>query len=98
MTGRAGAFLAAGDTVSAKVELNDAIARSARKYVREDGIAEVFFALGDVEQALQWWDRAVSSNSSRVLDLLHMRRYEALRRDPRAQDVLRRARATVSQR
>ncbi len=98
LTGRAAAFLAAGDTVSARVELNAAIARSVREYVREDGIADVFFALGDIEQAVQWWDRAVSSNSSRVLDLLYMRRYEAVRRDPRAQDVLRRARAKASQR
>jgi len=97
LTGRAAAFLAAGDTVSARAELNAAIARSAREYVREDGIAEVFFALGDIEQSVQWWDRAVNSNSSRVLDLLHMRRFEALRRDPRAQDVLRRARAKASQ-
>jgi eukaryotic-like serine/threonine-protein kinase len=98
MTGRAGAFLAAGDTVSARVELNAAVARSAREYVREDGIAEVFFALGDIEQAVQWWDRAVNSNSARVLDVLHMRRYEALRRDPRAQEMIRRARAKASQR
>ncbi len=97
LTGRAAAFFGAGDTVSARAELNAAIARSAREYVREDGIAEGFFALGDVAQAVQWWDRAVSSNSSRVLDLLHMRRYEPVRRDPRAQDVLRRARAKASQ-
>ncbi len=90
---RAEAFLGAADSASARIELNAAILRSAREYVREDVIAIVYFLLGEVERSVQWWERAVDSNGGRVLFLLHKRQFEPLRRDPRAQDVIRRARA-----
>ena len=90
---RAEVFLGAADTASARIELNAAIARSAREYVREDVIAGVYFRLGDIEHSVQWWERAVDSNGGQVLFLLHARQFEPLRRDPRAQDVIRRARA-----
>ncbi len=93
---RARGFLDVADTASARIELNAAIARSAREYVRDDLIAVLYTRLGDIEQSVQSWERAVTSNNSQVVLLLYSRRFEALRRDPRAQDVLRRARAKAA--
>ncbi len=93
MTNRAEAYLEAADTISARMELSAAIARASTTYVREDEIATLFFQLGDIPRSLEWWERAVNSNGAQVLWLLHSPRFESLRRDPRAHDVLRKARA-----
>ena len=64
---------------------------SAHEYVREDYIASVYFRLGDVEQSIDWWRRAVESNGAQVIYLAKAPMFAGLRRDPRIQALLTKA-------
>ena len=77
-----------GDTAAARHELDAAVEKSAHEYVREDAVATAYFQLGDVERSIEWWRRAVESNSAQVVWLAHAPAFAPLRRDPRIQALL----------
>jgi serine/threonine-protein kinase len=77
-----------GDTVDARQELEAAIEKSTREYVREDAIATAYFHSGDVERSIDWWRRSVESNGSQVVWLAKAPEFAPLRKDPRVQALL----------
>jgi serine/threonine-protein kinase len=80
-----------GDTADARTILGMAVAKSATEYVREDVIAQVYFRLGDLEQSIAWWSRAVESNGAQVVWLATRPEYESFRKDPRIKALLEKA-------
>jgi serine/threonine-protein kinase len=94
-SGGAHAFLAvrlafAGDTAGVRAAIDSAIAHSRTEYVREDFIARAYFAVGNVEASVRWWQRAAESNSSNIVLLASDAAYEPLRSDPRIQAIVKR--------
>ena len=77
-----------GDTAAARHELDLAVEKSAHEYVREDAVATAYFHLGDVERSIEWWRRAVDSNSSQVVWLANAPAFATLRKDPRVRELL----------
>jgi eukaryotic-like serine/threonine-protein kinase len=77
-----------GDTADARAMLAIAIVKSAHEYVREDVVAGTYFWLGDVEQSIAWWARAVDSNGAQVIWLASDPDYAPLRKDPRVRALL----------
>jgi serine/threonine-protein kinase len=86
--GYVGAMLFSGDTARARQELATIGGMSAHEYVREDAIASMYYRLGDIDQSIEWWRRAVESNGSQVIDLAKDAEYAPLRKDPRVQALL----------
>ena len=80
-----------GDTAGARRELAVAVEKSAHEYVREDAVATAYFLLGDVEQSIEWWRRAVDSNGAQVVWLANAPVFAPLRKDPRVQALLTKA-------
>jgi tetratricopeptide (TPR) repeat protein len=81
-------MLFSGDTARARQELATIVGMSAHEYVREDAIASMYYRLGDIDQSIEWWRRAVESNGSQVIDLAKDAEYAPLRKDPRVQALL----------
>lgn len=63
-----------------------------REYVPAYGLAEVYAALGDKEQAFAWLERAYEERSSELVYLKVEPRLDGLRSDLRFQHLLRRMR------
>ncbi len=72
--------------------VEDLKALAARRYVAPSYIAMVFAALGDKDQALDWWAKACEDRSFEVVFLKVDPLNDPLRGDPRFADLLRRAR------
>jgi tetratricopeptide (TPR) repeat protein len=81
-------YALAGRTDEARSVLSDLLQRSGQEYVPSGFIAEVYEALGDIDQALDWWERAYAERWFEVvfLNLGH----DSLRDRPRFQNLLRR--------
>ena len=95
-TVRAKYFASVGDVEDARRELSAAIEKSAHEYVREDQIAFTYYFLGDVDKSVEWWQRAVASNSAQVVFLMHSPQLAAFRKDPRIQAVIAKARTVAA--
>jgi TolB-like protein/Tfp pilus assembly protein PilF/predicted Ser/Thr protein kinase len=63
---------------------------SRRKHVEHYGIAEIYVALGDFDQALAWLERAYEEHSWELAFLKVCPDFDPLRSDARFQDLLRR--------
>ncbi len=85
---RATGFLEINDTVRARTAFARSIDIGKRRYVREDMLAGVAYSLGDREQAVQWWLRAIESNSSQVVVLINASWWASLRTEPRLRAAL----------
>ena len=82
------AFAASGNQVEAQRVLAELKELSQRRYVSPYGIAMIYAALGDKEQAFQWLERA---NDERNTELVFLRvdpRADPLRDDPRFQELV----------
>ena len=80
-----------GDRAGAERELEAALEASKHEYIREDEIATAYYRLGDREQSIAWWQKAVDSNGAQVLWLAYADEFAALRTDPRVQAMLKKA-------
>ncbi|GAC1648884.1 MAG: hypothetical protein NVS4B3_05100 [Gemmatimonadaceae bacterium] len=69
----------------------DAVARSGRRYVREDAIALMWARVGDSDRAIDWLERALRSGSSGIGGLYFAWANEPLRHDPRLLALAKRA-------
>jgi eukaryotic-like serine/threonine-protein kinase len=82
------AFAASGNQVESQRVLAELKELSHRRYVSPYGIAMIYAALGDKEQAFQWLERA---NEERNTELVFLRvdpRVDPLRDDPRFQELV----------
>ena len=78
----------AGKRAEARALLGNVVARSRGQYVPPTSIAEVFAALGDVDSALTWWDKAFAERSNSIAYLAIDPENDPVRRDPRFQAML----------
>jgi hypothetical protein len=72
-----------GDTVRARRLLGDLLTRSRQGFVKPEGIAEVYAALGDRDAAFAWLDKAFKNRSNNLLWLAHEPVFAPFRSDPR---------------
>jgi len=63
---------------------------SKRRYVSAYGIAQIYTALGDFDHAWAWLEKAFEERSFQLIWLKVDPTIDALRSDPRFQDLLRR--------
>jgi tetratricopeptide (TPR) repeat protein len=79
--------------------LNQLLERARAGYYRGTGIAEVYTALGENDEALNWLERAFTEHDANLLNLLQFPPLRPLYPDPRFVDLVRRLHldpATVS--
>ena len=88
--GLAIAYARAGRTDDARRVLGELIERSKTHYVAADGIASIYVALGDNDEAFRWLDRAVDEHSAPLEGIGQRITFRSLRSDPRFAQVLRR--------
>jgi TolB-like protein/Tfp pilus assembly protein PilF len=88
--GLAIAYARAGRLDDARRVLVELIERSKTHYVAADGIASIYVALGDNDEAFRWLDRAVDEHSAPLEGIGQRITFRALRSDPRFADILRR--------
>jgi serine/threonine-protein kinase len=88
--GLAIAYARAGRIDDARRILAELIERSKTTYVAADGIASIYVALGENDEAFRWLDRAIEEHSAPLEGIGQRITFRALRADPRFADVLRR--------
>jgi TolB-like protein/Tfp pilus assembly protein PilF len=81
----------AGQRDEARALLRELLARSRRQYVPSASIAMVFDALGDVDGALTWLEKALAERSNAIAYLAADYQGTRLDREPRFQALLARA-------
>jgi TolB-like protein/Tfp pilus assembly protein PilF len=81
---------ASGRRAQARATLGRLVAERERRYVPESELAAVHLALGDVEEAFEWLDRAVRERDAAVVYLAVDPTWDAIRSDGRFQALLRR--------
>jgi TolB-like protein/DNA-binding winged helix-turn-helix (wHTH) protein/Tfp pilus assembly protein PilF len=84
------AYAMAGDREKAIQILNDLRTQSKHRYVLPDGLASIYAALGDNDQALAQLERAYAERTDAIPLLKVDPRLDPLRADPRFADLLRR--------
>jgi serine/threonine-protein kinase len=88
--GLAIAYARAGRTDDARRVLAELIERSKTHYVAADGIASIYVALGENDEAFRWLDRAVDEHSAPLEGIGQRITFRALHADPRFPEILRR--------
>jgi pentatricopeptide repeat protein len=88
--GLAIAYARAGRVDDARRVLAELIERSKTNYVAADGIAAIYVALGDNDEAFRWLGRAVEEHSAPLEGIGQRITFRALRSDPRFAELLRR--------
>jgi tetratricopeptide (TPR) repeat protein len=88
--GLAIAYARAGRLDDARRVLTELIERSKTHYVAADGIASIYVALGENDEAFRWLNRAVDEHSAPLEGIGQRTTFRALRADPRFAEVLRR--------
>jgi tetratricopeptide (TPR) repeat protein len=79
-----------GKQDSARAILAKLLNERRNRYVPPLNIARIFVALGDVDSAFQWFDRAYEEHDPDLIILDVNPSYDAVREDPRFQALLRR--------
>jgi tetratricopeptide (TPR) repeat protein len=82
------AFAASGNQVEAQRVLAELKELSQRRYVSPYGIAMIYTALGDKEQAFQWLEKANDERNTELVFLKVDPRVDLLRGDPRFQELV----------
>jgi tetratricopeptide (TPR) repeat protein len=88
----AAGYGAAGRRNDAQQIVSRLTVETERKYVPAYGVAEVYVALGDKEEAFRWLERAYEERSSALAYIKVEPRLDQLRSDARFRDLLRRMR------
>jgi serine/threonine protein kinase/Flp pilus assembly protein TadD len=88
--GLAIAYARAGRLDDARGVLAELIERSKTHYVAADGIASIYVALGENDEAFRWLNRAIDEHSAPLEGIGQRITFRALRSDPRFAEVLRR--------
>ncbi len=83
-------FAASGNKVEAQRVLAELKELSQRRYVSPYGMAMIYAALGDKEQAFQWLERANDERNTEMVFLKVDPRADPLRDDPRFQNLVKR--------
>lgn len=83
-------YARSGREQEARRRLGDVLDLARRQYVPAYSIAAIHVALGEVDQAFVWLDRAVEERSAEVTFLGVEPEMDVLRSDPRFREVLRR--------
>jgi tetratricopeptide (TPR) repeat protein len=86
----AGSYAAAGRKAEALKILSQLQELSKQRYVPPYGIAQAYAAMGDLNQAFAWLEKAYEAHSYDFVYLKVDPRNDRLRSDPRFQDILRR--------
>jgi tetratricopeptide (TPR) repeat protein len=87
---RADTLMRLGRLDEARAVLADFEARSTRQYVPPYTMAMMNARIGDADAAFQWLDKAIAARDPTLADLGDDPRAQALKKDPRFADVLRR--------
>ena len=90
IAGLACAYARAGNKLEAQKRVEALKELRKRRFVDPMTIAIVYVALGDNDQAIAWLDRAIEENSAQYLWLKAAPLFDAIRSDPRFNDLLRR--------
>jgi len=88
--GLAIAYARSGRLEDARRVLGELIERSKTHYVAGDGIASIYVALGDKDEAFRWLNRAIDEHAAPLEGIGQRITFRALRSDPRFAEVLRR--------
>jgi TolB-like protein/Tfp pilus assembly protein PilF len=80
----------AGRRDDARRILDELTALSLRRYVSPKSIADVYAGLGDLDKAFEWWERCYQEHANAMVWLDVASEYDAVRSDPRFQDLRRR--------
>jgi eukaryotic-like serine/threonine-protein kinase len=88
--GLAIAYARAGRIDDARRILAELIERAKTYYVAADGIASIYVALGENDEAFRWLNRAVEEHSAPLEGIGQRITFRAVRSDPRFAEVLRR--------
>jgi serine/threonine protein kinase/tetratricopeptide (TPR) repeat protein len=83
-------YARAGNKLEAQKRLEELKELRKRRFVDARDIGLVYMGLGDNDQALAWFDRAVEEGSTGLVDLKISAAYDPLRSDPRFADLVRR--------
>ena len=83
-------YAAWGKRDAARVILDSLIKQSNETYVSLCGIAMIYAALGEDDEAFRWLEKAYQMHDSEVFNLKVEPRFDGLRADPRYQDLLKR--------
>jgi adenylate cyclase len=88
--GLAIAYARSGRIDDARRVLAQLIERSKTHYVAADGIASIYVALGDKDEAFRWLDRAIDEHSAPLEGIAQRITFRSLHSDPRFAEILRR--------
>ncbi|HEV3062408.1 MAG TPA: tetratricopeptide repeat protein [Vicinamibacterales bacterium] len=88
----AAVYAAAGDKARARRRLAEELRRhrEQKSYIRPGWVAEVYVSLGDKDEAFRWLERAYRERDAWLALLKVWPRFDALRSDPRFEDLVRR--------
>jgi tetratricopeptide (TPR) repeat protein len=84
------AYGLAGRRDDARKILDELTALSSRRYVSPKSMADVYEGLGDRDKAFEWFERCYQEHANAMVWLNVASEYEALRSDPRFQNLRRR--------
>ena len=88
--GLAVTYVKMGRKEDARRVLNQLLEKARAGYYRGTGIAEVYAALGENDEAFQWLERAFTEHDANLLNLLQFPPLRPLYPDPRFVDLVRR--------
>ena len=83
-------YAAAGRRADAMATLKELMQLSSRQYVGARGIAEIYLALDDRDNAFSWLEQAFSQRNGWLIHMRENPRYDRVRSDPRYLNLLRR--------
>jgi serine/threonine-protein kinase len=83
-------YAAAGKRAEAMDVLQDLEERSTRQHVPAHTRAFIYTALGEIDRAVAWWERAFEEHSPYLMYMQVHPGFDPIRSDPRFQDLLRR--------
>jgi serine/threonine-protein kinase len=81
-------FAAAGNKVEAQKIVNELMGLSQRQYVSPYGIAVIYTALGENEEAFRWLEKSYAEGNTELVFLKIDPRLDPLRTDPRFNDLV----------
>ncbi|MEO7454660.1 MAG: protein kinase [Gemmatimonadaceae bacterium] len=78
-----------GDTTNARAILTQILALGHTTSLATMGVAQIYTALGDRDNAFRWLDRARAARTNGILEVKYSAAFDALRNDPRLAQLLR---------